>query len=60
MLYLEAVMIDVIKFIRNSVEMSQQEFADELRIAFATVNRWENGKNNASTISAKSYLSILY
>ena len=37
-------MIDLIKFIRNSVEMSQQEFADELRIAFATVNRWENGK----------------
>lgn len=37
-------MIDLIKFIRNSVEMSQQEFADQLRIAFATVNRWENGK----------------
>ena len=44
MLYLETIMIDLIKFIRNSVEMSQQEFADELRIAFATVNRWENGK----------------
>ena len=37
-------MVEIIKFIRNSANMSQQEFADELRVAFATVNRWENGK----------------
>lgn len=34
----------LIKYIRNAANISQQEFADELRVAFATVNRWENGK----------------
>lgn len=37
-------MTDLIRFIRSSANISQQEFADELRVAFATVNRWENGK----------------
>ena len=44
MLYIEAEMIELIKFIRNSAQMSQQQFAEELRVSFATVNRWENGK----------------
>ena len=47
-------MIDLIKFIRNSVEMSQQEFADQLRIAFATVNRWENGKTTPPPSAQKA------
>lgn len=37
-------MVDLIKYIRSSVNMNQHEFADELRVAFATVNRWENGR----------------
>lgn len=47
-------MIELIKFIRNRVEMSQQEFADELRIAFATVNRWENGKTTPPPSAQKA------
>ena len=55
MLYLGGVyMIELIKFIRNRVEMSQQEFADELRIAFATVNRWENGKTTPPPSAQKA------
>lgn len=37
-------MTDIIKHIRKSANMSQNELAEELRVAFATVNRWENGK----------------
>ncbi len=47
-------MVELIKFIRNSVEMSQQEFADEFRIAFATVNRWENGKTTPPPSAQKA------
>lgn len=37
-------MKDLMKYIRNQANLSQQEFANELRVAFATINRWENGK----------------
>jgi transcriptional regulator with XRE-family HTH domain len=36
-------MQDIIKKIRISVGLSQQEFADALGVTFATINRWENG-----------------
>ena len=34
----------LIKNIRTTVGLSQEEFADKLGTSFATVNRWENGK----------------
>lgn len=36
-------MDNLIKQIRNHLNMSQTEFADWLGVSFATVNRWENG-----------------
>lgn len=47
-------MIDLIRYIRNSLNLSQQEFADELRVAFATVNRWENGKTTPPPVAQKA------
>lgn len=47
-------MLELIKFIRNSAGLSQQEFADELRMAFATVNRWENGKTTPPPVAQKA------
>ena len=47
-------MLELIKFIRNSAGLSQQEFADELRMAFATVNRWENGKTTPPPSAQKA------
>lgn len=35
---------DDIKSIRQSCFMSQEAFAKELGVSFATVNRWESGK----------------
>ena len=34
---------DLIKKIRSHMNMSQTEFAEQLNVTFATVNRWENG-----------------
>ena len=37
------IMKELLKKIRTELNYSQQEFADELNVSFATVNRWENG-----------------
>lgn len=37
-------MRDLIKQIRIHMDMSQAEFAERLKVSFATVNRWENGR----------------
>lgn len=34
---------DKIKFARQQLIMSQQDFAKELGIGYSTLNRWENG-----------------
>lgn len=38
----------LIKRIRNELLLTQTEFADKIGVAFATVNRWENGHNEPS------------
>ena len=35
---------DEIKRIRQRCFLSQQNFANEIKVAFSTVNRWEGGK----------------
>lgn len=37
-------MQDLIKKIRTHMNMNQTEFAEQLNVTFATVNRWENGR----------------
>ena len=36
---------DKILHIRVKLDLSQEELARELRVAFVTLNRWENGHN---------------
>ena len=38
----------LIKQIRNELLLTQTELADKLGVAFATVNRWENGHTEPS------------
>ena len=47
---------EAIKKLRNKMILSQTEFAKELDISFATVNRWETGKYEP-TIKAKRKLA---
>lgn len=37
-------MQELIKKIRSYMNMNQTEFAEQLNVTFATVNRWENGR----------------
>jgi len=39
---------NIVLRIRAKLNMSQQELADILKVSFATVNRWENGKSKPS------------
>ncbi|MNW66531.1 transcriptional repressor DicA [compost metagenome] len=34
----------IVKYSREKLGMSQEEMAHALKISFATINRWENGK----------------
>jgi putative transcriptional regulator len=35
---------ELVKRVRSQLGISQEALAHELRVSFATVNRWENGK----------------
>lgn len=41
----------IIKNIRKSLKLSQEELARELGVSFATINRWENGKSTPSKLA---------
>ena len=43
-----------VKEIRIELNISQEQLARELHVSFATVNRWENGKNNPNLLAKKA------
>ena len=43
-----------IKALRQSFGMTQEDFAHELGVTFATVNRWENNKAVPSRLAVKA------
>ena len=44
---------DSIKLIRKTTFLSQESFAKEIGVSYATVNRWENGKSKPSYSAMK-------
>jgi len=46
---------DKIKAARKQLFMSQETFAKELGVTFATVNRWETGKHAPSYPAQKAF-----
>ena len=47
-------MKDLIKYIRTNRNLTQQNFAEEIGVAFATVNRWEQGITTPNEMIQKS------
>jgi putative transcriptional regulator len=43
----------LVKDLREMLQLSQQQFANELGVTFATLNRWENGHANPSPLAMK-------
>ena len=44
-----------VKYVREKLKLSQEEFAHELGVSFATINRWENGSYNPSRLARKAF-----
>ena len=51
-------MQNLIRSIRAHLNMSQQEFAEYLGVAFATVNRWENGRSVPNKLAQDKILEL--
>ena len=44
-----------VKYVREKLELSQEDLAHELGVSFATINRWENGSYNPSRLAKKAF-----
>jgi DNA-binding transcriptional regulator YiaG len=42
-----------IRTLRKHLDLTQEEFAHEVGVTFATVNRWENGKSKPSRLAVR-------
>ena len=42
---------EILKTIRKTLNISQEQLARELEISFTTINRWENGKRKPSHLA---------
>ena len=42
-----------IRTLRKGLGLTQEEFAHEIGVTFATVNRWENGKSKPSRLAVR-------
>ena len=49
-----------VKYVRTTLKLSQEDFAHELGVSFATINRWENGNYNPDRKSTRLNSSHTY
>ena len=53
-------MVDMdIKKIRKSLSLTQEAFAEEVGVAFSTVNRWEGGRRKPSKLALRRIEELL-
>ena len=48
----------VVKLVREKLGMSQEDLARALNISFASINRWENGKNRPNKLALSVFLDF--
>ena len=41
----------VVKYVREKMHMSQEDLARAINVSFASINRWENGKNRPNKLA---------
>lgn len=49
----------LVRELRYTMQLSQEKFADELGMTFATINRWENGHAMPSPLALKQIDTLL-
>ena len=47
-----------VKYVREKMNMSQEDLARALNVGYATVNRWENGKAQQSRMAKAAFDSF--
>ena len=47
-----------VKYVRNTLGMSQEEMAHALKISFATINRWENKKTHPNKMAKSVFFAF--
>jgi len=47
-----------IRQLREELNMTQENFAHEIGVTFATVNRWENGRTTPNKVAQKVLLLL--
>jgi putative transcriptional regulator len=47
-----------IRRLRHELNMTQESFAHEIGVTFATVNRWENGRTTPNKVAQKVLLLL--
>jgi len=47
-----------IRRLRHDLNMTQESFAHEIGVTFATVNRWENGRTTPNKVAQKVLLLL--
>lgn len=48
------VISELLKYIRSMQNISQEDLARKLNVSFATINRWETGKNFPSKLAQRN------
>ena len=48
-------LIQKVKYVREKMNISQEDLARALNVGYATVNRWENGKSGQSRMAKAAF-----
>lgn len=48
----------LVKEVRRQLSLTQEDLAHKLGVSFATINRWENGKNTPSRLAKAQFDSM--
>ena len=49
---------ELVKRVRKILQLSQEDLAYAVGVSFATINRWENGKNAPSKLAKRQFNSF--
>ena len=41
----------IVKYVRDKLNMSQEDLARAINVSYASINRWENGKNRPNKLA---------
>jgi putative transcriptional regulator len=50
----------LVRELRDTMQLSQEKFADALGMTFATINRWENGHATPSPLALRQIATLLH